>query len=278
MKKPAFLKFPNKIKLLIAIILVANILISCEKTDTLDKPNEAISPYTLVSHAGGAIYGYRYTNSLEAIEESYKNGFKLIEIDFQWTSDDKVVAMHDWFDMVERLFMIESRVLSLEEFKSLDTFHDLTLMDLENIAKWVKTKKDVFIVTDMKRDNLRFLKLLAENHQDIKKQIIPQIYHIEEYLPVKEMGYNNIILTLYESNYTDDEIIKFIEGNKVFAITMSIERGYTKLPGLLKEKGIRTYIHTVNNLCMFEELYKNGITGMYTDYFHANKFDPMLIK
>lgn len=275
MKEHAFNKYNKKLSLLIAVILIASILTSCKKVDAFNESDEIINPYTLVSHAGGAIYGYRHTNSLEAIEESYKNGFKLIEIDFEWTSDDKVVAIHDWLNMLERLFMIESRVLSLEEFKNLDTFQSLTLMDLDDLAEWIKTKEDVFIITDAKKDNLRFLKLLAENHEDIKEQIIPQIYHIEEYAPVKEMSYDNIILTLYKSNYTDDEIIKFVKNNEVFAVTMPIERGYTELPMLLKEKGIRTYVHTINDLYLFEELYENGVTGIYTDYFHANKFGPI---
>lgn len=243
------------------------------QAEALESHDETIlpQPYPLVAHAGGAIYGYRYTNSLEAIEEAYKNGFKLIEIDFEWTSDNNVVAIHDWTGMMKRLFMTEARVLTLKEFKELDTFQDLTLMGIDDIAAWLKTKKDVFIITDVKNKNIEFLELLAENYADIKDQIIPQIYSFEEYSTVKSMDYDNIILTLYRVYYADDEILEFIEENEVFAITMPLQRGYSDLPIKLKETDIPIYVHTINDLYIFEELHKNGVTGIYTDYFHANK-------
>jgi glycerophosphoryl diester phosphodiesterase len=50
----------------------------------------------LIAHAGGHIYGYKYTNSLEALENSYNNGFRFIELDFDWTQDNQIVLIHDW--------------------------------------------------------------------------------------------------------------------------------------------------------------------------------------
>lgn len=268
-----FTPFGNRLYiLLIAATLIIISFVFTQKVMALEEPDKTVYPHTLVSHAGGSIYGFRYTNSLESLEESYKNGFKLIEVDFEWTTDNKVVAIHDWTAMVQRLFMIEARTLSLEEFKGLDTFQGLTLMDLDDLASWLKTKEDVYIITDVKSNNIEFLKLICEEYADIKSQIIPQIFLFEEYLPVKIMGYDNIILTLYISDYTDEEIVGFIRENQVFALTMPIQRGYTKLPMMLKEENVATYVHTINDFYVFEELHDNGVTGIYTDYFHANKF------
>lgn len=258
------------ILLALGILLTGGFFLK-QNAQALEEQDKIPYPHELVSHAGGAIYGYRYTNSLEALEESYKNGFKLIEIDFDWTSDNKAVAIHDWTGSLERLFMIDARPLSLEEFKTLDTFQDLTLMDLEDLASWLRTKEDAYIVTDVKNRNVEFLELVARDYSDIRDQMIPQIYSFEEYSKVKDMGYENIILTLYKANYEDEEIMKFIETNSLFAITMPIERGYTQLPMKLKKKDIPTYVHTVNDLYIFEELHENGVRGIYTDYFHANR-------
>lgn len=258
------------ILLVVSILLISSFGLT-QQVQAVEGPSKSVFPHALVSHAGGAIYGYRYTNSLEALEESYKNGFKFIEIDFQWTSDNKVVAIHDWTSMVGRLFMMEARTLSLKEFKELDTFQNLTLMGLDDIASWLRSKEDVFIITDAKYNNVEFLRLLAQDYADIKDQIIPQIYSFEEYDMAKMMGYDNIILTLYRTNYTDEEIVKFAKEKGVFAITMPVERGYTSLPMMLKAENIATYVHTVNDLYIFEELYDNGVTGIYTDYFHANR-------
>lgn len=263
----------HKKKLIISILsiflLISILTIPKLKTQGQSPKNPEFQQ--LVSHAAGSIYGYRYTNSLEALEESYKNGFKLIELDFDWTSDDQLVLIHDWESTVERMFMIPARVLSLREFKELETFQDLSLMDLSDLVAWLKKNNDAYIVTDIKDRNVEALRIIAEKHPEIKEQIIPQIYSMEEYSQVQEMDYTNIILTLYKTYYNDDEIIKFAKANKLFAVTMNIQRGYTGLAKKLKDEGIATYVHTVNSLHTFEELFENGVTGIYTDYFHANK-------
>src|SRR5690606_19320291 len=110
--------FSNKRSGIFFIILILLGLIILNKASIALKGFNKLTPPPLVAHAGGAIYGFKLTNSLEALEESYENGFKLIEMDFEWTSDGKVVAIHDWGPMVERLFMTEERVLSHEEFKN----------------------------------------------------------------------------------------------------------------------------------------------------------------
>jgi arylsulfatase A-like enzyme len=49
-----------------------------------------------VAHAGGGIKGRSYTNSLEALDENYRRGFRFFELDFNWTSDNQLVCIHDW--------------------------------------------------------------------------------------------------------------------------------------------------------------------------------------
>ena len=52
--------------------------------------------HKLIAHAAGGIDRFPYTNSKEAYLNSYKNGFRLFEIDISITSDEKLVARHDW--------------------------------------------------------------------------------------------------------------------------------------------------------------------------------------
>lgn len=49
-----------------------------------------------IAHAGGAVQGKTYTNSLEALNASYKKGFRLFELDIIKTSDGEFVAAHNW--------------------------------------------------------------------------------------------------------------------------------------------------------------------------------------
>lgn len=253
------------------IICIVGVFI-VNKVSVALNSSKKLTPPPLIAHAGGAIYGFKLTNSLEALEESYKNGFKLIEMDFEWTSDGEIVAIHDWGPMVERLFMIDEKVLSLDEFKNSEVFMDLTLLELDEVIEWFVDKEDLYLVTDTKGDNKKLLTYILENHKKSMNKIVPQVYSFEEYEIAKELGFNNIILTLYRSNYTDEEIVEFAKENELFAVTMPKDRGYSSLPKKLKNIGVFTYVHTINELYVFEELHENGVSGIYTDFFHANKW------
>lgn len=254
----------------LAIILVATGASSFALTESIDLTKGPIHQ-SLVAHAGGQIYGFRYTNSLEAIENSYNNGSRLIELDFEWTSDNEVVSIHDWTGMAKRLLHTEG-VFSYAGFKNTAKFMDLNLMHIHDLATWLEEKEDAYIITDCKSRNIEFMETISKSYGQIKNQIIPQVYSFEEYARAKELGYENIIFTSYKSTYTNEEIVEFARNNTLFAVTMTLEEGSSELPMKLKELDVISYVHTVNDLYIFEELNTNGVYGIYTDYFQANKW------
>jgi hypothetical protein len=69
--------------------------------------------------------------------------------------------------MVERLFMTKAKVFSLEEFKNTKTFQSLTLMELRDLAEWLQSHPDVYIITDAKERNIYFLKVVSEIYPNI---------------------------------------------------------------------------------------------------------------
>ena len=52
--------------------------------------------YKFIAHAAGSFDQNIYTNSLEALNENYKLGIKLFELDLNLTSDNIIVAVHNW--------------------------------------------------------------------------------------------------------------------------------------------------------------------------------------
>ncbi|MDR1914157.1 MAG: hypothetical protein LBQ68_06745, partial [Clostridiales bacterium] len=50
----------------------------------------------LVAHAGGQIAEFPETNTIEAMEHNYNLGHRLFEMDLNLTSDNIMVAIHDW--------------------------------------------------------------------------------------------------------------------------------------------------------------------------------------
>ncbi len=222
-------------------------------------------PETLVAHAGGRVNGLSYTNSKEALDKSYENGYRFIELDFEWTTDGNLALIHDWEGYVNSAFGVESKMYSTEEFKSFQMINGFTQMTLEDLAKWLYEHKDAYIITDIKSNNIEALKLIRYRYPDLVHQIIPQVYKIDEYNPVRGLGYKNIILTLYLSRYSDDQLIDFVKKHEVFAITMPIDRGRTELPKKLRKENVFVYTHTINNEVLRQELESNGVNGFYTD-------------
>lgn len=217
-----------------------------------------------ISHAGGEIDGMTYTNSKDAFNASIDKGLKYIEVDFLRTSDGHFVLLHEWKSVVN-LFGVVEKIYSLEEFKSLKMFNNLESMTLDDLVKWLRQHKDVYIITDTKDDNLLLLTTIQKNYPDVIRQIIPQIYTFNEYEPVKKLGYDHIIYTLYKSLQTNEEIINEVKGIKFFAITMPIERVRSGLSEQLQQF---VYCHTINDLTTVNELKQLGVDGFYTDVLY----------
>ena len=67
----------------------------------------------MILHAGGVTpEGVTGSNSLEALEHSYENGFRLLELDFSWTCDGELVCVHDWNAFYGRILDTDSPTLA----------------------------------------------------------------------------------------------------------------------------------------------------------------------
>ena len=107
-----------------------------------------------IAHAGGGLGERTYTNSYEALDTNIKNGFKYFELDFVFTSDSRLVCLHDWERSFSRIFGLEIKHrLSLEQFEHLaDENEEFTNCTLEGLADWMRNNPSTFIVTDVKEE------------------------------------------------------------------------------------------------------------------------------
>ena len=233
--------------------------ISAKNKDTLQLQN-------LVAHAGGGIENLNNLNSLEALNLSYEKGFRFIELDFEWTSNACLVLIHDWERSVSRLFNAPQRRYSLQEYKNLRMINKMTNLSLDDLARWIKQHPDVFIITDIKHDNIHALTKIKKRFPELVGNFIPQIYHFYEYFSVQNLGYKHIILTLYMSEYSDGAILKFAKRYPLAAVTMPVNRALSDLPRKLKKLDVPTYAHTVNRISLQRKLYTNNVFGVYTDF------------
>jgi glycerophosphoryl diester phosphodiesterase len=226
-----------------------------------------------VAHAGGGYRGLTYTNSIEALGEN-AGTFTFFEIDFEWTKDEQLVCLHDWGETFTRLFGFEiDEPLQLETFRELKTVFGIAPLTVASLKEFLRDNPSARIITDIKSNNIRALRELAEQLPDYSSRIIPQIYQPEEFIKAVEIGYKDIIWTLYRYPYKYDpfEIVSQIQqweeeyDRKPFGIVMPVpvaEKGVAKI---VVEAGIPVYGHTINTCADYRRLLQLGVSSVYTD-------------
>ena len=222
----------------------------------------------MIAHAGGGYKGQNYTNSIEALNSSYQAGFRYIEMDFSWTSDDQLVCLHDWDKTFAKLFGKKTKqALSYAEFKLLVEDHpQFRSCTLDSLALWLSNKPEVRIISDIKDDNLKGIQLIIEKYPELKHQLIPQFYQPEEYQVLKDMGFNDLIWILYQFEGSKKSVLEFSQKMDLLAVSMHSRLAKSRtLQKLLKHHGI--FVYTINEAKTMQRLVgKYHVSGIYTDF------------
>lgn len=219
-----------------------------------------------IAHGGGDINGEEKTSSFEALNLNYEKGFRFFELDFNWTSDGELVAIHDWHKSKVTTFGGEPSLMSLREFRQAKSLTGLSQMTLDDVANWIRDgHADAYIVTDIKKNNLSGLRRIASRYQDVKKNFIPQIYRFCEMAPARELKFRQVILTLYAAEYTESGILTFVDQQRPYAITMPPHKANADFLEKLNQIQVMTYTHGVNDAVQQEQMRSLGIRGFYTN-------------
>ena len=212
-----------------------------------------------VLHAGGLYNKKTYTNSIESFEKNGKY-LKYLEVDFQMTKDNKLICTHDHIKEIStyKEFLLKNKKKEIKE------------CDYKSLSIWLKKNPDKIIITDVKTNNLEGLKFIKNNFENFQKNFIPQIYDPKNYDLVKDMGYEDIIWTLYRYGGADknfDKITNITKKNKFFAITMPHALAYKGLSKKIKEEtSTKVLVHTINfRREVAEQIFFYDVTDVYTD-------------
>lgn len=226
-----------------------------------------------IAHAGGGYQNWQYTNTLQALDFN-RDYFELFEIDFEWTSDGHLVCLHDWDTNAEWIFgqRFEAPV-SLAEFDTLVASHPIAQnCTLETLIRWLQANPEKRLVTDIKANNIEGLEQLARAYgPGVEKQVIPQIYHPDEYSAARAAGYQEIIWSLYLYPGDESDILRALESMSLFALTMP---RHWALQGLAARLPVQSYVHTVNTQREWAVFQALGISSLYTDWLP----DPVLVE
>ncbi len=273
----------------ILICMVYQVLTCIRISDGLIRQREIakmrnmIRTYRYIIHAGGFLEDkegnqYSYTNSKETLESCYNNGNRISEYDFMLTKDGDMVCAHDeaddvqWargFDWDEDAGWTKDNPPNKEEFLEASYEGLFDTMSLDDIIEFISEHKDFYIITDVKESNEIACNIIKEKCPDLLDNFIIQIYHEDEYEMVRDMGFRNIIYTMYrctEEEMKIDNICRFVKSHDLVGYTFF----YFKVdddPFYYQLHSTETplYVHTVNDMDAMKHFFDKGVSGIYTD-------------
>lgn len=252
----------------------------------VEEEQSVLADIPQVAHGLGFIDGHYVTNTTEAFEENYKRGFRVFEVDLIMTSDNRLIARHDW--TLGHYGWLGQEAPAVEEPLSFDKVMDLKIHGEYNAPSWeqlleiMQKYPDVYFVTDTKdkdEANVRksfsyIVETTKEVDPSLLDRIIPQIYdqpmlgYINSY-----HVFNEVIYTLYhhtnEDIPTPAELSEWCVQNHVTAVAGLPFRLTEEMQSALNEKNIVMYTHTINDPEEAEAFRMRGI-GVYTDYLFYN--------
>lgn len=223
-----------------------------------------------IAHAGGEIQGHKYTNSLEALNHSYKIGLRYFELDISSTRDGHLVAAHDWENWRTHTKFKGPLPPTLKQFNSYKILQQFTPLDSKAINEWFLKHKDAYLVTD-KVDSPA---LIAKTFPFYRERVLSELFNWNSVREANKLGFKGVLVTA-DLLFATKEYTSKIKEFSINYISCSRQRIPTHLDKLLhmKEHGIKVYLyHTnidgFNDLRSFTELLKFSF-GIYTNNFQS---------
>jgi hypothetical protein len=229
--------------------------------------------HRFIAHAGGKIEGHNYTNSLEALDLSYKKGFRLFELDIIETSDGKYVAAHDWKQWAGQTNYTGSLPVTSSEFMKHKIKGKFTPLDMEAVNKWFSEHKDAILVTD----KINKPKAFSDQFVD-KNRLMMELFSLDAVKEGLSIGIRSAMPSSNVVNKIEGDKIAFLKELKVKHICVSRREveSNTDFFLKLKDNNIDTYVFHVNFDKGKDEAYAvlhdmDYIYGLYADDWSFGK-------
>lgn len=214
-----------------------------------------------IAHAGGEIEGYTYTNSLNALDSSYKNGSRYFELDISETSDSVFVATHDWSNWAFQTGFQGTLPPTVAEYNGLKIYGKYIPLDMNAINQWFMTHSDAILVSDKVNEPTRFSSKFAD-----KSRLMMELFTLDAVKEGLTCGIKSAIASesvVYETNSSVDALVNL--GVKHIAISRNIIRGNEAWFERAKLNNLDAYIYHVFDEELEVSNYMRYVYGMYAD-------------
>ena len=205
----------------------------------------------MIAHAGGIYNNKDHTNSKEAVDNylmsTVDDEIRVIELDFDYTSDDKLVCSHLYRDKGFNY------VPTYEEY--MNYINDgYTPIDFNDVINYMEQNNNLYIMVDTK----------VENHTD--KTVVDIANYMINNMPKEYI--NRLIFQLYLPTQKEQmmKLYKFKEENLV----LSLYKGYPMINETLRDAYKYNFSVILFNKKFFDDdelkrlVNKNFVTVVYT--------------
>lgn len=222
-----------------------------------------------IAHAGGKIGGSTYTNSLEALNHSYKRGFKLFELDIIKTSDDMFVAAHDWDSWQRATGYKGSLPPPAANFQKYKIKKRFTPLDMGDINRWFKEHQDAILVTDKVNSPLAFSRQFVD-----KKRLMMELFSLDAVREGVKAKIKSAMPSWGVVSAIQKNRVKVLKDLGVTDIAMSRREINDNIPLIhsMKDAGLRIYAFHINADSGRDEIHgvchdMDHVYGLYADDF-----------
>ena len=263
--------------LLIIVLLIALLwaVLPVSEDQALLHLRQQMAKDGCIIHAGGFLTlsngtQVSYTNSLEALENCIRKGKRFCEIDLQETSDGMLICGHG--DESELVFGTGLPATATgAEFLNSRIFDEFTPLSADDLADFMRAHPNFFVITDVKTDNLRVCRSLAESFPDLRSRFVVQIQLPEEYEILRNLGFPYITYPIFKTPDGQRGLLQLAAfARKHELLALILPNGYYSpdIKLLLAEKMIGTPIvlHTLNDEWEIDYYLRNHFAlAVYTD-------------
>lgn len=247
-------------------------------------------------HAGGGIDNKAYTNSIEAIEKSYDEGYRLFEVDVRLTKDGYPVLVHDWLinDYKKRiqedwyLEVIPNEdglyVPTLEIFQTFRIQNDYTATTFKMLSDFMKEHKDMYVLVDAGYADFAETYALYEgilrvcNDENVLNRLITG-GHTKGSVEAQQSLYKFPLINMYiaedairEKEFGSiDDWLQYCYKVGANSYSTSYVTHTEELAKYLSDKGLYSYIFTIDDEILANQQLDFGADIIGTNFLRRNR-------
>ncbi|MEM7102866.1 MAG: sulfatase-like hydrolase/transferase [Bacteroidota bacterium] len=196
-----------------------------------------------IAHAGGTIDGIRYTNTLEALNRAYRNGFRWFELDILITDDGQFVAAHDWIKWHQMTGSDGRAAVTYQTFMSKKILDKYTPLDIQRINDWFRKHNDAILVTDKINDPMAFAQVF-----EFPERLVMEVFSREAVNAAKQVKGLRVMLSQNVLQSIPGDKVQFFKRNGIDMVATSwkLLRDNPQLCQQLADNGIKIYVFHLN--------------------------------